>query len=316
MIACIYLGCIAGWEIHWRLRGFTPSITDDWPVWSQVRRQANQQSNSLALIGASRILLGLDPEIVEEMTDYSAHMLAIDGSNPLPVLVELSNDPGFIGKVICSIPSLWLAGELKTKDDRSEKWLRKYKKQSLSSKLETRLALTLQGQFVFRYGGLAPGQLWEKWQQGRPVTPPYAPMRADRFRTADYSLVNLQSLRDARIERTRELHQEVPMLGQQEFIQRVESIHKAVKRIRQRGGDVAFIRFPSCGEVWAIEEKTVPRQRYWDLLAKTVTTPTIHFADYEKLQDFSCNDGSHLSYSDAQIFTREVITLLQRQYFL
>lgn len=316
MIACTYFGCIAGWEVHWRLRGFTPSITDDWPVWSQIRRQANQHPDSLALVGASRILLGFDPEIIEKLTDHSAHMLAIDGSNPLPVLVELSNDPDFIGKVICSIPSLWLAGELKSKDDRSAKWLRKYKQQSLSSKLETRLALTFQGHFVFRYGGLAPRKLWEKWQQGRPVTPPYAPMRADRFRTADYSLVNLQSLRDARIERTRELHQGATMLGQQEFMQRVAIIRKAVKRIRQKGGDVVFIRFPSCGEVWAIEEETVPRHHYWDVLASEVTALTIHFTDYKKLQDFSCTDGSHLDYSDARIFTREVTTLLQRRNFL
>jgi len=316
LIVCLYLGCIGGWEVYWRLRGFTPSITDDWPVWSQIRRQANDHRDALALVGASRILLGLDPAIVEEMTDYSAHMLAIDGSNPIPVLVELSNDPAFIGKVICSIPSLWLAGELKSKGDRTAKWLRKYRKQSLSSKLETRLALTLQGHLVFRYGGLAPRKLWEKWQQGRPVKPPYAPLRADRFRPADYSLIDLESLRAARVERTRELHQQATILDQREFRQRVEIIQKAVRRIEQRGGEVVFIRFPSCGEVWAIEEETIPRRQYWDVLANEVAAPTIHFEDYERLQDFNCTDGSHLDYSDARTFTREIVTMLQNRNFL
>ncbi|MBM9513952.1 hypothetical protein [Desulfogranum marinum] len=46
------------------------------------------------------------------------------------------------------------------------------------------------------------------------------------------------------------------------------------------------------------------------------TAPTIHFTDYEKLQDVSCTDGSHLDYSDARIFTGEVMQLLQRRDFL
>ena len=302
--------------MHWRFRGFTPTITDDWPVWSQIRRQANNDPNAVALVGASRILLGLDPAIIGEESDYAAHMLAIDGSNPIPILVELSNDPQFTGNVICSIPSLWLAGELRSKGDRTAKWLRKYKKQSLSSRLETRLALTLQGHLVFRYGGLAPGKLWEKWRQDRPVTPPYAPMRADRFRMADYSMINLESLRVSRIERTRELHQEATMLGREEFRERVAIIQQAVERIQQRGGKVVFIRFPSCGEVLTIEEETVPRQQYWDVLAEGVGAATIHFSDHEYLQDFSCTDGSHLGYSDARKFTREILEMLQSRNFL
>lgn len=314
-IVVIYILSIAGWELHWRFRGFTPSVTDDWPVWSQIRRQANHHNNSLALVGASRILLGLDPAIIEKETDYTAHMLAIDGSNPIPILVELSNDSDFVGSVICSIPSLWLAGDLKSKGDRTAKWLRKFKKQSLSSKLETRLILTFQGLLVFRYGGVTPKKLWEKWQQDRPVKPPYAPMRIDRFRTADYSMIDLESLRDARIERTRDLHLKATMLGQVEFQQRVEIIQQAVERIQQRGGKVVFVRFPSCGEVFSIEEETVPRHRYWNVLAKEVSAPTIHFTDYENLQDFSCTDGSHLDYSDARRFTREIIMILQHQNF-
>lgn len=314
-IVILYLLTIGGWELYWRFHGFTPSITDDWPVWSQIRRQANNHHNSLALVGASRILLGLDPEIIEKETDYSAHMLAIDGSDPLPVLVELSNDSDFIGNVICSIPSLWLAGDLESKGDRTEKWLRKYRKQSLSSKLETHLTLRLQAHLVFRYGGLAPKKLWEKWQQDRPVVPPYAPMRIDRFRTADYSMIDLESLREARIERTRELHQRAAMLRPEVFLQRAEIIQQAVKRINQRGGKVVLIRFPSCGEVLTIEEETVPRHLYWDVLAKQVSAPTIHFADYENLQNFNCTDGSHLDYSDARTFTREIITMLRHLNF-
>lgn len=310
-----YIICLGSWETYWRLQGFTPSITDDWPVWSQIRREANDDSQAVALVGASRILLGLDPVILEKETYYTAHMLAIDGSNPIPILVELSNDPRFTGNVIVSIPSIWLAGDLRSKGDRSDKWLRKYQQQSLSSRLETRFSLILQEHLVLRYGGIVPTKLWEKWQQGRPVIPPYAPLRADRFRQADYSMIDLGSLRKTRVERTRELHQRADMLGAEEFLQRVETIQRAVARIQQRGGKVVFIRFPSCGEILNIEEETVPRHKYWDVLTQNISVPAIHFADHENLLDFRCTDGSHLDYSDALKFTEEIIEILRFQGF-
>ncbi|MFN2354610.1 MAG: hypothetical protein ABR512_08820 [Desulfopila sp.] len=309
LTACMYLILLGGWEVIWRYQGFSPSITDDWPIWSHIRRQANGDADDVALVGASRILLGLDPRILQKKVGGSVHMLAIDGSNPLPVLADLGNDPDFKGTVICSIAPLWLAAEVDSSGDRTAKWLRKYATQPLSSRLETSFALQIQAHLVFRYGGLAPQKLWHKWRQGRPVEPPYAPMRADRYRRADYSLADLQSLRASRVERTRELHDEAVMLQPQDFLQRVEDIEHSVDQIQQRGGAVVFVRFPSCGAVLRIEEETVPRQRYWDVFAAEISASTLHFADYDELDTFDCMDGSHLNYDDAARFTRNLADL-------
>lgn len=311
--ACICLIILGSWELVWRYQGFSPSITDDWPIWAQIRRQANGDTDDVALVGASRILLGLDPRIFQKEVGGSAHMLAIDGSNPLPVLAELGRDPDFIGNVVCSIAPLWLAAEIDSSGDRTAKWLRKYGTQPLSSRLETRLALQVQAHLVFRYGGLAPQKLWRKWRRGQPVKPPYAPMRADRYRRADYSLVDLGSLRASRVERTRELHDKAVMLQRQDFLQRVADIEYSVEQIQQRGGAVVFVRFPSCGAVRRIEEETVPRRRYWDVFAGEVSASTFHFADYAGLDAFDCMDGSHLNYDDAARFTRNLAALLEQK---
>lgn len=307
---------LGSWEGYWRFRGFTPSITDDWPVWSAIRRAANGDARAVALVGSSRILLGLDPALLEKHMGRSFHMLAIDGSTPIPVLDELSRDEEFIGSVICSIPPLWLAGDLASGEDRTAKWLRKYRRQTLSSRLETGLALLLQQHLVFRYGGLAPEKLWSKWWRSAPVVPPYAPMRADRYRPADYSMVDVRSLRQARVERTEELHDKARMLPQKEFLQRVETIRHSVERIERRGGRVIFVRFPSCGRVQEIEERTVPRRRYWDPFAEKVAAPAIHFADYPSLGDFQCMDGSHLNHEDAAVFTRQLSEIISNKSLL
>jgi len=316
LAGCVFFSILGGWEIIWRYQGFSPSITDDWPIWSQIRRQANGDADAVALVGASRIMLGLDPRILQDEIGGSAHMLAIDGSNPLPVLAELGRDPDFIGSVICSIAPLWLAAEVDSSGDRTAKWLRKYGTQPLSSRLETRLALQVQAHLVFRNGGLAPEKLWRKWSQGRPVKPPYAPMRADRYRRADYSLVDLHSLRASRVERTRELHDKAVILQRQDFLQRVADIEHSVEQIQQRGGAVVFVRFPSCGAVRRIEEETVPRRRYWDVFADEISANTLHFADYAGLDTFDCMDGSHLNYDDAVRFTRNLAALLKQKKIL
>lgn len=311
-VAVVLFLVLGSWEIVWRYRGFTPQITDDWPVWSAIRRQANNNERAIALVGASRILLGLDPAILGQTMNRPVHMLAIDGSDPLPILAHLADDPDFSGDVICSFPPYWLGGNGSSSGDRAEKWVRKYSSQPLSSKVETRLSLLIQANLAFRYSGLSPAKLWEKWWEDEAIRPPYAPMRPDRYRPADYSLTDLASLREARVQRTRELHENVDMFNHEEFRKRIAIIQKAVDSIRSRGGEVFFVRFPSCGEVKAIEETYVPRRRYWDIFARELSAFTIHSDDYPKLQNFTCMDGSHLGYDDANYFTRELAAILQR----
>jgi hypothetical protein len=240
-------------------------------------------------------------------------MLAIDGSNPLPVLAHLADDPDFSGDVICSLPPYWLAGDDSSSDDRTEKWLRKYSSQPLSSIVETRLSLLVQANLVFRYSGLSPAKLWEKWQEGEMIKPPYAPMRADRYRHADYSQTDLASLREARVERTRELHEQGHMLDPTQFMQRISMIQESVDSIASRGGDVLFISLPTCGQVKEIEEYYVPKHRYWDVFAQKINASALHSDTDLHFQDFNCTDGSHLNYDDAARFTGVIGSVLAQK---
>lgn len=301
------------WEISWRVAGFQPVIEDDLGIWAVKRLAVQKEKGSdVVLLGASRMQLDVDPRIVFAETGRKALMLAIDGSSPLPVLADLAENTDFDGLVLCSLLPQWLADAGEDRG-RSAKWVRKFHRQKWSSWIETRLSLFLQSHFVFRYPGLLPNELWTNFLAGEMPDPPYAPMRMDRYRPADYSRTDIERLRLARVRRQQEIVDAARPLKEKEFQYRIEQIEGMVGKIRQRGGKVVFLRLPSSGETFDLEEQTWPRNKYWDRFAAKISARTLHFADYPALASFNCPDGSHLGYRDAESFTRFLVKILALQ---
>jgi hypothetical protein len=313
LTAGIFFG---GWEVFWRARGFQPTIQDDWGVWAKVRRKAvNQGKRAIILIGASRIQAGVHPDIFEEATGIRPLVLAIDGSNPITVLENLSEDERITGTIICSFISMFL-GEDSDDFGRAKRWIREYNEQRWSSRLETRLSILIESSFVFRYTGLLPDQLWENFLESRGPHPFYAPMRPDRYRAMDFSLTDVDRIRRGRIKREKEFQEKAAPLSDERFMEKVARIDQMVQKIENRGGRVIFIRMPSTGVVRRIEEQTWPREKYWDVLVANTQANAIHFEDYPSLSKFECPDGSHLDVRDARIFTWSLAEILLEQKLL
>jgi len=306
LAALVLLG---GWEMFWRGAGFSPAIEDDLGIWAVKRRAVEDEKGPLmVLLGSSRIQLDVEPRIIQAETGYKPMVLAIDGSSPLPVLADLAAS-SFDGVVLCSLLPQWLADGGPGKS-RSAKWVRKFHEQKWSFWIETRLSLLLQENFVFRYPGLLPGKLWEKFRENELPRPPYAPMRSDRYRPADYTKTDVGRLRAARVRRQQEIAAAAEPLSGREFAERISEIREMADQIRDKGGEVIFLRLPSCNEILEIEEATWPRSRYWDRFASVINGRALHFADYPELSRFDCPDGSHLDYRDAGPFTRSLIDIL------
>jgi hypothetical protein len=300
---------LGAWEGFWRFRGFSPGLQDDWPIWAMVRRDvAGGDGETFVVAGASRIQVGFHPDVYQQATGGRAFILAIDGSSPIPVLADLAADAEFSGTVLCSIIPMFLAEP----DDngRAAKWVRKTRNQTLSSRLETPLRMVVQQTLAWRYTGLLPGELGPQIIEGSWPQPPYAPMRGDRYRPADFSRADLQKVRQGRIQRERELARRARPLARGPFLKRIERLNRLAVRIEKRGGRVIFIRYPSSGPVRELEEKTWPRSRYWDVFARRSCAVSIHFEDYDSLSGFKCPDGSHLDVTDARRFTRELIHII------
>ncbi len=304
VVALLLLGA---WECFWRVSGFDPVIEDDLGIWAIQRRAAAEEGDrKIVLLGSSRMQLDVDPQLVLAETGYEALMLAIDGNSPLPVLEDLADKSSFDGIVLCSFLPQWLADAGYGKN-RSAKWVRKFHKQKWSFWIETRLSLLLQSNFVFRYPGLQPGKLWEEFLEGDFPRPPYAPMRSDRYRPADYTKTDISQLRAARVKRQQEIVADASPLDDREFAARISELESMVQKIHARGGRVIFLRLPSCDAILELEEKTWPRRKYWDRFAAEISARTVHFADYPELSGFDCPDGSHLDYRDAKLFTRSLL---------
>jgi hypothetical protein len=310
-LALLLLG---SWETGWRWYGFVPSVEDDWGIWASCRRRVKNAPGQVALVGASRIQLGVDPGRFRQESDQEAVMLAIDGNAPQSVLADLAEDPGFNGSVIVGYVPLFFA-ETQRYEEQAHKWLRKYQRQTWSSRLETRLRIWTQEHFVSRYPGLAPARIWDHVVEGTRPRLIYAPMRTDRYRAFDPNTIDIDALREARARRERRRRKEAQPLPPDAFDERIKAFSLLVRQIQARGGRVAFVRMPSVGVVRRVEAAVWPRRNYWDRLVNRISVPFIHFEDYPQLSAFDCPDGSHLAAGDAQKFTAALVEILKNEGF-
>src|SRR5215210_306778 len=123
------LGCLlfllffCVWEGIWRARGFKPSLIDDPALWASARRSVGR--SSVVLVGASKTLLGINPEVFAQTSGVRPVQLAIDGSWAIPVLRNLAEDDGFRGVVLFDLMESELDGT--TPSGKEETYLQKYR---------------------------------------------------------------------------------------------------------------------------------------------------------------------------------------------
>ena len=91
----------------------------------------------------------------------------------------------------------------------------------------------------------------------------------------------------------------------------LNSVKSNVDKIRNRGGQVIFVRTPSSGPYRMGELKGFPRAAYWDRLLAVTGCKGIHFEDYPVTAHFVCPEWSHLTPDQAVIYTRNLISILR-----
>ena len=106
-----------------------------------------------------------------------------------------------------------------------------------------------------------------------------------------------------------------PHLSEEEFMAmfgefmggQLERIRVAVDTIRNRGGQVVWVRPPSTGTLRELEGKFSPRPAFWDRLLAVTGAGGVHFEDHPELAGFECPEWSHLTAEDAVRFTELLI---------
>jgi hypothetical protein len=320
------VACIVSWELFWRAHYFVPDDYEDTPAVWQIQRE-RATGNATVLIGSSRMWQDVDLTAWQAVTGTRPIQLAVAGKNPRPVLHDLADDRDFRGLVLCEVtPFLFFVeSEVPILD-----FMRRGRAQTLSQRAANRLSMALERWLAFIDNETRISTLWTRIP---------LPLRPGAFPVREVPKGHLMSPdRNARM--WTRLEKDPGYLAQFQRLwlffaggpQRpladdppsaatafpglvgiVDSVATEVaadvRRIRARGGDVVFIRFPSSGPVYASESRAFPRALAWEpFLAQTHTTG-VHFADYPQLQGYRLPEWSHMAAEDAPRFTRELAAI-------
>jgi hypothetical protein len=93
----------------------------------------------------------------------------------------------------------------------------------------------------------------------------------------------------------------------------IASVKSEVAKIKARGGDVVFTRTPSSGFFLEAEHHMYPRAAYWDRLLKETGCKGFYYADYPGTAGLQCPEFSHLSPSDAVVYTKVLVDLIAKE---
>lgn len=316
----IVVSTTLGWEGYCRMIGFTPAGVADTPeLWAQVRKRASVQGNdAVILVGASRIQLGINTEIMSRYTPTRPAQLAIDGSALMPVLENLAADERITGTVIVDMEVEKISSRLTNK--RTENIVQYYENHKQArpygalQNIEEFLQNQLNRWFAFRITGANPQTLLARTLTGnnKPIAGDYLVTLPDRSRQADYNKASPSGMYQSLLKNHlgSDALEHVQPADWPDFTAEAQHLESLVQRIKQRGGRVVFVRFPTDKGIWQIDEKRYPRAQYWDKLAAITSAETIHFKDYPELSRYHLPDGSHLDYRDAIPFTDTLSRLI------
>jgi hypothetical protein len=301
----LVIACGVALELFVRSRGYEPSLKDDNYAWAWQRRRVYGPKH-VAILGGSRILLAFDAdEFRRAAPGYEPVMLAVNGSHPLAALRDLAADPGFHGIALVDMSERAFGAaladaqreEVETYHHRfrapgamAERWL--------STKVQTNVAI-VSAAGLRALGGLVADGAWPP--------PRYVVTHADRTRYADFRLASVEKMK-----RAEKLAAVVPSTDAEIAHTLAEALHEEsnVDAIQARGGRVIYVRMPTCGARYDVDEQLFPKARWWDVLAQQTHAVAIHFKDYPTLSDYDCPDLSHIDSKDAARFTRSLVDVL------
>jgi hypothetical protein len=322
----LVVGFLVCWEIYLRQSGTDHAFDDGESLWSYHRGKVyDPKESSTVFIGSSRIKFDLDMSEWETLTGDHPVQLSCVGSSPLPVLYDLADDEDFKGKLIVDVTEVLFYSPTHGASRNPKKYVEYYHDITPAQRASFMLTKPLESGFVFldkdHYSLNAMLDKMEIRSRPGVFMFPIFPRDFDRVKFNRQSYMTPEFVADTH------QHNQVRAIWAFLGSQRekppvsgtaVDSLHHVVKaavdKIRSRGGDVLFVRTPSSGPFWAVEQKNLPREKYWDQLLQVTGAPGIHFKDDPNTDHYICPEFSHLTPDDAKDYTRHLIKTLTEKY--
>jgi hypothetical protein len=314
------------WEVYLRSKGIKVTYDDGEELWSDKRAQVYEPADKATVfIGSSRHKYDLDIETWKSLTGDHPIQLAMEGNSPLPVLDDLANDKDFKGKLIIDVTEILFFSTSPHNTTEPKDRIAYYKKRTPAQRFSFQVNHALESQFVFldkNYFSL--NALLEDLPIAKRKSVFALPCGCPRdFESVTFDRQNVMTnkfLTDTTIQNQvkglwdfyRKSTLEPPSSGT-----KLDSILATVKtdidKIKARGSQIIFVRTPSSGPFLMGEKMGYPREKYWDRLLAVTNCPGIYFEDYPAIAHFQCPEFSHLKQSDAIIYTKNLVQILEEK---
>jgi hypothetical protein len=320
----VAVALLAGWEMHWRSFGVTPSYRNSNGLWAMERRRIDKgEGNATVIIGSSRALFNTQLDVWERESGERPIQLALEGTSPVSIMEDLADDPDFTGTLIVGVaPGLFFGG-FEYRRGAFDQYLKESPSQWLGQRISM-LVEPLLAFYSYDYGlfTVIKRQPW--------------PERDGVETEMDVrKLVNLGRDRNARMWSKVETDPEYQALAKEiwadgfvpiderdeEWVaeardKRREQIDRAVaatRKLREKGVDVVFVRNPAEGHYAVREPMYNPRQETWDVLIEETGVLGLHWEDHEAMQGYWLPEWSHMSASEADRYTEALYHLMQKE---
>lgn len=317
----------AGWEMVWRAKGYEPHPVDTYGFWAIQRRAVSAQGDPMVIIGSSRVMFDINLDVWEEETGDRPIQLALEGTSPVEFLEDLAADTAFSGTVIVGVtPGLFFTGGGFRRDA-----LDHYRKETPSERVGQRLGMVLEQRLAFIENINLPlftllRRIPLPGREGVDRLAHPLELEIHKLSVSETDRAMRMWHRAAEDSAYRKLTQDVwshflanlppppPDAPPPSPVPVADEVREYIQAIRDRGGDVVFVRSPSTGPWREVESKAFPREAFWDVLADTLDAGSVHFEDNPGLQGYELPEWSHLRAEDAELFTRELVPLVREAF--
>jgi hypothetical protein len=316
---------ITYWEYSIRQKGADPSFDDNEALWANKRGMVYEaKDKATVFIGSSRIKFDLDIPTWESLTGNHAVQLANVGSSPRPVMEDLANDPNFKGRLVVDVTEeLFFYPGLAFNDGSTNKKIRYFHDITPTERFSFQVDRVLESRFAFLdQDNYSINAMLDQMKIPNRTGAPFFdfPMEFDRTSYARQSYMSPRFVADTNLQnRVKAIWRGCVAGGGPPPVsgKALDSILNWVKiqvdKIKTHGGDVIFVRTPSSGPAIMGEHQGFPRKDYWDRILTTTGCQGIYFEDYPATANFICPEWSHLKPSDAVIYTKNLVKILEDQ---
>ena len=317
---------LTSWEMYQRSQGNYPTLNDDKALWAMHRAKLEKPDNDVPVfLGSSRVLFDIQLDEWEAATGIRPMMLACAGSSPLPVFRDIVENTDFSGTIVVGVtPGLFFS----TTFPLAEPWswpksrIDHYHDRTYAQRINQSLSIPLQQNLVFMSAseGEASDDIdlksllkrFNTGERGGPQMPPFysfADIDLDRNVKMTERTANDTAFAKTVIDVWNFFGKGAPPSEKEATM---NFFLEDVKKFKERGGNLILLRCPSTEGYRIGESMGQPRAEYWDVLVDKAQVKGYHFEDYESLKHFRCPEWSHLSATDAGIFTTELANIMMK----